>query len=234
MNPDKPDEIASFPDEERALSADYGTRLDRLDEPLILYPPRSGAIDALHGRFLKYILPISVLVYASVLAFSLLLTNSPLLPQSKLLSLSTELWWIVILYTVPLPLMYIFIRRKLSRAVLPVMAMRHDGIEIHSLNLDIFIPWEEIKEVRTFTFVEPHLGIMPFDLRKTLARGSLYTQIMCWMNELCARFYKPSGISVTPIFLLDCELPLSIDVVAEQIISRQAFALKLIEPEDKP
>lgn len=234
MNPDKPDEIASFPDEERALSADYGTRLDKFDEPLILYPPRSGAIDALHGRFLKYILPGLVLLYVSVLGFALLTANSPFLPSAAQLAISTELLWLLILFTVPLPLMYIFIRRKLSRAVLPVMAMRHDGIEIHSLNLDIFIPWDEIKEVRTFTFVEPHLGIMPFDLRKTLARGSLYTQIICWMNELCARFYKPSGISVTPIFLLDCELPLSIDVVAEQIILRQAFALKLVEPVNKP
>ncbi|MDP3509533.1 MAG: hypothetical protein Q8T09_16295 [Candidatus Melainabacteria bacterium] len=234
MNPDEPDEIESFSDEERALSADYGTRLDRLDEPLILYPPRSGAIDALHGRFFKYIVPISVLFYVVILAMALTTAISPFIPSASQQALSTELWWLLILYTLSLPLMYIFVRRKLSRAVLPVLAMRQDGIEIHSLNLDIFIPWEEIKEVRTFTFIEPHLGIVPFDLKKTLARGSRYTQIFCWMNEFCARLYKSSGISVTAIFLLDCELPLSIDVVAEQIISRQAHALKLIKPEDRP
>jgi hypothetical protein len=234
MNPDKPDEIASFPDEERALCADYGTRLDRLDEQLILYPPRSGAIEALHGRFLKYIVPISVLFYVVILAMALTTANSPFLPSAAQLALSTELLWLLILFTLSLPLMYILTRRKLSRAVLPVLAIRQDGIEIHSLNLDIFIPWEEIKEVRTFTFIQPHLGIVPFDLKKTLARGSRYTQIFCWMNEFCARLYNPGGISVTAIFLLDCELPLPIDVVADQIISRQAHALKAIKPEEKP
>jgi hypothetical protein len=234
MNPDEPDELASFPDEERALSADYGTRLDRLDEPLILYPPRSGGIDALHGRFLKYVVPVSVLFYLAMLASALLNANSPFLPNATLLSFSTEFWCLVTLYTLSLPLTYLSIRRKLSRAVRPVVAIRQDGIEIHSLNLDIFIPWEEIKEVRTFTFIEPHLGIVPFDLKKTLARGSLYTQIFCWANEFCVHLYKRMQISVTPIFLVDCELPLSLDVVAEQIISRQAHALKLIKPEDKP
>lgn len=233
MDPEKPNEILGPHDEENDLSIGYGTHLDRLDEPLTLYPPRSGTIDALHGRFFKYIVPISVLFYVVILTMALVTANAPFMPKAAQHAMSTELWWLLILYTVLQPLMYIFIRRKLTRAVLPVMAMRPDGIEIHSLNLDIFIPWEEIKEVRTFTFIEPHLGIVPFDLKKTLARGSLYTQIICWMNELCAHIYKRSGISVTPIFLLDCELPLPIDVVAEQIILRRAHALKLIKPEDK-
>jgi len=234
MDPEKPYEISRHEDEANDLSIGYSTHLDRLDEPLILYPPRSAAIDALHGRFLKYILPVSVLFYVVVLAMALLTVSAPFLPSAARQGLSTELLWLLIFYTLLLPLMYISIRRKLSRAVLPVLAMRQHGIEIHSLNLDLFIPWEEIKEVRTFTFVEPHLGIVPFDLKKTLARGSRDTKIFCWMNEISARLYKPGGISVTPIFLVDCELPLPIDVVAEQIILRQAHALKLIEPEDKP
>lgn len=234
MDQAKHDEIGASPDEENDLSIGYGTHLDKLDEPLILYPPRSGAIDALHGRFLKYVVPISVLFYVVILAMALTTAISPFLLSAAQQSMSTELWCLFIFYTVSLPLMYIFIRRKLSRAVLPVMAMRNDGIEIHSLNLDIFIPWEEIKEVRTFTFVEPHLGIVPFELKKTLARGSLYTQFFCWSNEFCVHLYKRMQILVTPLFLLDTELPLPIDVVAEQIMLRQAHAPKLIKPEDKP
>lgn len=234
MDPEKPYEVSRYEDEANDLSIGYSTHLDRLDEPLILYPPRRAGIDALHGRFLKYIVPMSVLFYLAMLAVALLNANAPFLPGAKLLSFSTEFWCLVILYTLSLPLTYISIRRKLSRAVLPVLAMRQHGIEIHSLNLELFIPWEEIKEVRTFTFLEPHLGIVPYDLKRTLARGSRDTKIFCWMNEISARLYKLSGISVTPIFLVECELPLPIDVVAEQIISRQAFALKLIKPEDKP
>ena len=48
------------------------------------------------------------------------------------------------------------------------------------------------------------------------------------------RLYKIFGIVVTPLFLLESELPLAVEDVAEQIILRQEFALKLIEPEDKP
>lgn len=233
MNSDDSTEILGPHDEENDLSIGYGTHLDKLDEPLILYPPRSGAIDALHGRFSKYVVPISVLFYVVILAMALTTVISPFLPSAAQQAMSTELWCLFIFYTVSLPLMYIFIRRKLSRAVLPVMVMRNDGIEIHSLNLDIFIPWEEIKEVRTYNFLEPHLGIVPFDLKKTLLRASPYTQFICWANEFCVHLCKRMQILVTPIFLLDTELPLPIDVVAEQIILRQAHALKLIKPEDK-
>lgn len=233
MNADDPNEISKHEDEGNELSIGYGTHLDRLDEPLILYPPRSAAIDALNGRFFKYVVPISVLLYVVILVMALATAISPSLPSAAQQAISTALWCLLILYTVLQPLTYLFIRRKLSRAVLPVMAMRNDGVEIHSLNLDIFIPWEEIKEVRTFTFVEPYLGIVPFDLKKTLARGSLYTQFFCWSNEFCVHLYKRMQISMPPIFLLDTELPLPIDVVAEQILLRQAHALKLIKPEDK-
>ncbi|MFA6558661.1 MAG: hypothetical protein WCT03_19730, partial [Candidatus Obscuribacterales bacterium] len=232
MDPEKPNEILGPHDEENDLSIGYGTHLDRLDEPLILYPLIRDGIDALHDRLLKFVLPMWLLQFVSTLAITLLLANSPLVPKSMFLTQSTELWCILILSTLLLPINYLSIRRTLSRAVLPVMAMRKDGIEIHSLSLDIFIPWEEVKEVRTSTFIEPHLAIVPFDLKKTLARASLYTRIFCWASELSVHFYKIMQIPVTPISLLDAELPLPIDVVAEQIILRQAHALKLIKPED--
>ena len=58
MNSDDEYRISKPEGEESDLSIGCGTHLDRLDEPLILYPPRDRAIAGLHDRFLKFVLPI--------------------------------------------------------------------------------------------------------------------------------------------------------------------------------
>jgi hypothetical protein len=52
---------------------------------------------------------------------------------------------------------YLWVRRKYSLTVAPILSMRLDGLEIHSLHYDMYIPWSEIDEVRPFTIFEPGL-----------------------------------------------------------------------------
>ncbi len=215
IDPAEPSEVSALGHQDTDISTDCGTMIDRLDKKLTLYPPRGLAIAGLHDRFVKVILPMASLFYLVVLG------------------IFPALWWVLIFFTFSLLCMYISVRRTHSRTVLPVMEMRLEGIEIHSLNIDIFIPWAEIKEVRAFTLMEAHIGIVPFDLRKTLARGTVKTQIFGWTNAACVPIYKLFGIFVSPLFLLQSELPLTIDDVVEQINLRRQSALRLLEPGDK-
>lgn len=196
--------------EDTDLSIGYGTRLDKLDEPLILYPARGRAIAGLHSRFVK-LLPLLLVLYAA------LLMADPLQ------------WPFIGCLTIMQVIMYLCVRRTHSRAVVPIMTLRLDGIEVHSLYIDMFIPWTEIKEVRTYNIGtgEMDVGIVPFDLSSTLARGSLRTRIFAWMSVACMPFGRLFGIFTPPLIILESELPLAAEDIVEQINLRRAFALGL-------
>jgi hypothetical protein len=206
MTEDFPDQIYPNKADDQLDWKPYGVSIENLDEPLVLYPARSSAIDALHGRF-KLIIPLEGIVFA----FAIFVLHWH--------------WMLLVAYSILLALIYLWVRRKYSRAVVPILSMRSDGLEIHSLHYDMFIPWSEIKEVRPFTIIEPHVGIMPYDLKKTLARGTTRTKISGWLNASCVPLYKCVGFFVAPIFLLESELPLSAKEVAEQINMRRTHAL---------
>lgn len=210
MNSDnqfEPDALLANADE---LSA-FGTRIDKLDEPLILYPARKRTIDGLHDRFKKIVLP-------GLLVLSI-----------SFVCMYPTQWWLLLLNSLIFALIYLYMRRLHLRAVLPIIAMKAEGVEIHSLHMDLVVPWCELKEVRPFklVFCEPLLGIVPIDFNKTIAPLRPIQKLTRLTEAVCCSVFELFGISAVPLYILESELPLSVAEVAEQMNLRRALALRL-------
>lgn len=215
MNSDDQFELDALSADADALSA-FGTRIDKLDEPLILYPARNRAIDGLHDRF--------KIIFPALLVLSILF-----------LFMYPAQWWLLFPISLMFALTYLHMRRLHSRAVLPIIAMKAEGVEIHSLHMDLFIPWCELKEARPFklSLSEPLLGIVPVNFNKTIAPLGPIQKTTRWTEAICCSVFELFGIPGVPLYILESELPLSVVEVAEQMNLRRASALGLdqaIEP----
>jgi len=216
MDSDNQFELDALSADADALSA-FGTRIDKLDEPLILYPARKRTVDELHNRFRKIVLPM-LLIFSIVFLF-----------------MYTAQWWLLFPISFVFGITYLHMRRLHLRAVLPIIAMKAEGVEIHSLHMDLFIPWCELKEARPFKLAlcEPLLAIVPINFNKTIAPLGPIQKLTRWTEAVCCSIFELFGISGGPLYILESELPLSVDEVAEQLNLRRARALGLdqsIEP----
>ena len=209
MDSDNQFELDALSADADALSA-FCTRIDKLDEPLILYPARSRAIDGLHDR-VRITLP--VLLVLSIF----------------FLFMYPAQWWLPFPISLMFALTYLHMRRLHLRAVLPIIAMKAEGVEIHSLHMDLFIPWCELKEVRPFKLAlcEPLLGIVPINFNKTIAPLRPIQKVTRWTEAICFSILNLFGNSGVPLYILESELPLSVAEIAEQMNLRRASALGL-------
>ncbi len=206
MDPGQPREMPKHQGEDTDLSIGYGTRLDKLDEPLILYPARSRAFDAFNER-VKFLWIPALLFYG---------LGTYLNPDKLWLAIACITW---------LLLTYICARRFYLLSLLPILEMRSDGLSIHSFAIKLFIPWSEIKEVQSYEFGYRYIGIVPINLGKTLTRVTLGTKYYVWVSALAMPLCRFFGVFAAPINILESELPLSADDVADQINLRRAYAL---------
>jgi hypothetical protein len=207
LEPLNPDPISSVHD------ASYGTMIEDLDQPLVLYTNREGSLKALHARLL------ATNLLAPLLIFSYLI-NHP------------ERWWMAVCFMSILAFSYIVQRRYYSGAVLPVIEMNSTGLVLRTLHYNIAIPWNEIREVRAHRFIVWLIGIVPADTATTAARGTYLTQFVIWLNRSCIGFYRLFGVFVAPIELHASEFSISAEALAEQINLRRAHALQLAQQQN--
>ena len=144
-------------------------------------------------------------------------------------------WWLPFPISLMFAFTYLHMRRLHLRAVLPIIAMKAEGVEIHSLHMDLFIPWCELKEARPFKLglSEPLLEIVPINFNKTIAQLGPIQKLTRWTEAVCCSIFELFGISGGPLYILESELPLSVAEIAEQMNLRRARALGLdqsIEP----
>lgn len=201
LEPTSPDDFDSD------IDASYGTRIDDLDQPLILYKNRSGSLKALHSR---------VKIVALLLVY----------PTYLFLSENPERWWMVVCYFLYLGFLYLAQRRSYLLAVRPVMEMNSEGLVLHAQYVNLSIPWNEIKEVRAHRFVVWHIGIVPINTAKTVSHASFGTKCYIWSNIFLIGFCRLFGIFVAPIELLASEFPISAEALAELINLRRSHALE--------
>jgi hypothetical protein len=191
-----------------SVYCDHGTSIQNLDQPLILYPARHRALAGLNQRFKFLILPY---------LFCCLVLQIHHLQE----------WWRTPFLLVLFASVYVSLRRRQTQAVRPIAEMSSEGLGIHSLHMDMFIPWSEIKEVRVYGCFIRMVGIVPKDARKTFAHGTVITQIKAWINAFLVPLYRLFGVFVAPLNILESELPLSAEEVTEQINLRRVRALGL-------
>lgn len=134
-------------------------------------------------------------------------------------------------------------RRDLTEDLNPVVAMRPEGLSIHCpLMTYENIPWEEIKEVKSFTYNGYKcVGIIPVNLERTLKHAVkddsrtakklkfmlMGTKNLARINSLYQRWYGLFGVQFAPILVPEIWLPLEAAEVAELINARRMHALGL-------
>jgi hypothetical protein len=184
----------------------HGAEIEKLNEPLILYCTRREAIGWLHKRF-KLVL----LFFVPYAAFVLLVEHN---------------WLVVCGLAAWIAFMYIWQMRAHTKSISPVIEMRPEGLVVHSMLTDFqLIQWNEIKEARAYRCIYQSVGIVPYDLKKTLARGSIAAQMIGWNNVVWAPIYRLFGCFLAPINIPEQYLPLSATDVAEQINLRRLRAV---------
>lgn len=190
---------------------------EELDKPFVLYLNRKKILEGHNSRY-------KLGLIGNFLICGLMLIAYP------------GIWWMPISNLALTALIYICIRRAYSYSISPVIETHSNGLSIRSLYVNLFIPWNEIKEVRSFHFFEQNVGIVPIDFKKTLERGTMGTKLFCWSNALCMQFFQLFSVFLAPIYISEEELPLSAIDVAKQIELRRIHALqanKVIESEKK-
>jgi hypothetical protein len=184
----------------------HGADIEKLNEPLILYRNRPEAIGWLQKRF-KFVLLLFV-------------------PYAAIVLLVAHNWLVVCGLAAWIAFMYIWQRRAHAKSISPVIEMRPEGLVVHSVLTDFqLIQWNEIKEARAYRCIYRFVGIVPNDLGKTLARGSVATQMIGWNNVVWTPIYRLFGCFLAPINIPEQYLPLSATDVAEQINLRRLHAV---------
>jgi len=189
------------------IDAHHGTMIEDLDQPLILYKNRNGALKELNIRFTVLTPIVFVHGYFALSAYP-------------------ERWWMAICFLVYMVVIYSVQRRLHARAILPVAEMNSSGLILRSQTANISIQWNEIKEVRAHRYINSLVGIVLVDTAKTASRATLVTKCYIWSHVFCVGFYRLLGIFVAPIELFASEFPLSADALAEQINLRRTHFLK--------
>jgi hypothetical protein len=207
--PEHNNSLDKFEDAHIVQDTGWGTAIEDITQPLILYKDRKSSLKELNTRFLV-ILPLLVMNFCIIG------------------SIDANRWWQGIVLALFLIAMYVAQRRSCLMTVAPVAELTRDTLKLHCNTANIDIPWTEIKEIRAHHFFIPHIGIVPYDIARTARRGTLTTQFRIWFNMLCMGFYSPFKIFVAPIELFGTEFPLSAEDLVEHMERRRAHAQSLV------
>ena len=82
--------------------------------------------------------------------------------------------------------------------------------------------WDEVGEVRCYTFLYRYVGVVPADTAALCRRLGPRRAWLLWMNAACIPLYKFFGLFVAPINIPQVYLPIPAEELASSIRSYQA------------
>lgn len=202
--------------------ATHGNNIKTEGDSLVIYPDKRKMIRQLNMRGLCILLPVAAGMFV-LFGFlkRLLLSTMPASVHSLPPFIVTEFtflpWCILVFYFALYVAMLAFLQRQ-SR---PLITLSPEGLTVQGAGAQIgLLRWDEIGEVRTYTFIYRYVGIVPRDtaaLYKRLGRRSLPLRLTAW----CIPLYRLFGIFIAPIgFSQEC-LPMSADELVILIRDRR-------------
>lgn len=129
--------------------------------------------------------------------------------------------WIV---AIEVAALIFFATRSHKRQTEPIVTLSPEGIETHSLWQHVgLLRWDEIEEIRAYTFLYRYVGITPRDMGAVCRRLGAGKAWMVWLNDWSIRlFYRPLRIYMAPINIPQEYLPITADELMEHICAYQA------------
>ncbi|HEY9731539.1 MAG TPA: hypothetical protein V6C89_06485 [Drouetiella sp.] len=183
-----------------------GTAGDASDfsEPLIIYNDRRQAIQKLNRRMM-FAAPL-IGIYAVLLA-------------------SLHLYLIAVFIVAQLVFIYLWVVRRFNKNVTPLMQVDSSGVTIHGLLTHCHIDWENLKEVRPYTFIYKFVGMDVHNIWKLQA--SVPMKLFFYYNSIARTIYKVCGIKLHAINVPEQYSHFKAEDICEQIEERRKHFLLL-------
>jgi hypothetical protein len=180
-------------------------------DEIVIFSDKQKMFRRIDLRFVLIVLPMYVAMFA---LFAYLRRIVPAEAPSFIKSELTFLPWALIAFYV---VIYAIITMSISRQRFPIVTISHEGLNIHTVATQIgLLRWDEIAEVRTYTFIYRYVGIVPRDLNG-LSRRVGSGAILLRLNSWCIPLYRLFGIFIAPINIPQEYLPMTADELADRI-----------------
>jgi hypothetical protein len=184
--------------------AHEGGELVELSEPLILYNDRRQAIAKLNKRMM-FAVPIVGIYCFCLASLHLYVVAAGLIA-----------WFAAI---------YLLVVRRFNRNTEPLMQIDASGVTIHGLITHCHVDWDNLKEVRPYTFVYKFVGIDPKSIWRL--KASLPTKIFMLSTGMNRALYKLVGTELHLINIPEQYSHFKAEDICEQIEKRRVHFLAL-------
>lgn len=205
----------------------------------VLYADTRKSLRGLNIRTLCIMLPLVLAMFAFFGALTHGLTLStprhfgPAASVSVSLSappaLSALFSWFPWFLVAEVVVLYIIVRRATLNQKKPAVRLTPEGITVYSLGMQLgLIRWEEIAEIRAYTFIYRCVGIVLRDIGAVARRAKASSALVLRLNQFFIPLYQAFGIFVAPINIPQVYLSLSADELLARIKAyRAAYAQAL-------
>ncbi len=199
-------------------STTHGENIKTEGESLVIYPDKRKMFRRLNMRAVFILLPVVAGVF--VLFAFLRRLILPAIPNPAhpvppfIVTEFTFLPWCVLVFYFAV---YVFTLAVLQRQNRPLITLSPEGLIIHTVATQIgLLRWDEIGEMRTYTFIYRYVGIVPRDPTRLYRRlGS--RALLLRLNSWCVPLYRLFGQFIAPINIPQEYLPMSADELARLI-----------------
>lgn len=197
-------------------------------EEYVLFADRNKSVSGLNKRMLFFLLPLVLLSFAfsHYLASGFSVTTHSKTPpyaarqiQVPLSSATTgHLTLFPWLLVGECALLYFVMVRSYRKQKKPIITLSARGIEVDTSGTHLgLIYWNEIEEIRSYTFIYRFVGIVPKNTNALCQRLGTRRAWMLQINAACLPLYKPFGLFIAPINIPQAHISLSADELLKHI-----------------
>jgi hypothetical protein len=186
------------------LSNHRVAELTELDAPLIIYNDRRQAIAKLNKRMM-FAVPLVALFCLSLFAMQLYIFGA--------------------FFIAYFAIIYVLVVRRFNKNVTPLMEIDSTGISVHGLLTNLHVDWDNVQDVRPYTFLYRFVGIDPISIWKL--KASLPTKLFLLNNGWNRSLYKMFGIKLSVINIPEQYSHFKAEQICEEIEKRRTHFLAL-------
>jgi len=202
-----------------------------LADGYVLYADTKKSLAGLNKRMLFFLLPLVVLSFVFFGAFShgfAIPRHGPSGQPAPALrvpfdpAMAAFFSWFPWFLLAECVFLYVVMARSHRKQKKPIVVLNADGIEVDTTATHLgLIRWDEIEEVRPYTFIYRYVGIVPKNTSALCRRLGAGRAWVVQLNAFCILLYNLLGIFVAPINIPQVYLPITIDELTARIRAYQ-------------
>ncbi len=177
---------------------------DDYSQPFLIYADRRQAIRKLNKRML-ILLPF-FLFYCFLVA-------------------SAHMWIIAALLIAQYVGMYLWVVRRFNKNVTPLIQLDATGITVHGLITHLHMDWDNLQEVRAYSFAYKFIGMDAKNIWKL--KASLPMKLFLSYNKFIRFFYRLVGIKLHGINVPEQYAHFKAEEICEHIEKRRDYYLRV-------